>query len=140
MKIKYYGFGKQYIGEEILTKETVLPAVDICGYEIFDEEDELKRACFQGKCIQILELLDKDNSVMNIFPEKIQAQYRDLANKLYKQENFDQFIINVRENDSSFQPVIPCEETVTFRTRDELESIFQETRLQVLEDNQTRKM
>lgn len=139
MIIKYYGFAKKYIGKETLSEDIVLPSLQICGYEIFDENEELKRACFQGRIVHILELLDKDNSIMNVFPEKTQSHYRDLANKIYKQEGIDNFIINVRDNQVSFQPLIPCEETATYRTPEELQTIFKQT-IQELKEERNRKM
>lgn len=127
MIIKYYGFGKQFIGEEVLTEETALPKLDICGYEIFDEQGKLNRACFQGRIFNIEEIMDKDSNIMHLFPEKIQIEYKTLADKYYKQNEISKFIINVMTNTSnnvSFQPVLPCRETTTFWSKEQLEEIF----------------
>lgn len=122
MIIKYYGFGKKLIYEEKLNNDTGLPE-NICGYEIYDENNNLINACFQGQMAYILDILE-GNSPLNIFPEKIQVEYKKLAEKYYKENGTQDFIINVKNNNVSFQEVIPCEETNTYRTKEELCVLF----------------
>lgn len=122
MIIKYYGFNKQFLNQEVLAEETVLPE-NICGYEIYDD-GVLQNSCFQGEMIKILDIMSKENAIMNIFPEKVQSDIRTMVDKCFKEHTTEDFIINVKGDEVSVQEVIPCQEASTFKTQEQLEVMF----------------
>ena len=132
MKIKYYGFNKEFICEDEFNSDSKV-VDNIYGFEIFDGEEKLY-SCFQGQFINILDIISKRSKIikendididsMKILTLTQQIKLERYAEKCFKENTTQWFVMNVNENNISFIEADALNSSYTYNSEANLFQIF----------------
>ena len=122
MKIKYYVFNKEFICEDEFNSDSKV-VDNIYGFEIFDGEEKLY-SCFQGQFINILDIISKRSPLLQILTLTQQIKLERYAEKCFKENTTQWFVMNVNENNISFIEADALNSSYTYNSEANLFQIF----------------